>query len=212
MAIPILTDVKLPNSVISAGVRGKNLRLNSRVTTDSGYEYVNVVSTRTIRQFEIGTVPMRVDQWQAIEALHEITDAGAFGFLMEDPKDCNVSTGGIFEVVPTPPNADPTVAYYRLIKRYTDTSSGRTMDRVIRYPKAVTVYTNGLPTGASVSTLDGLATIAGSPDVEALTWTGSFYIPVHFVDDVIDWELVVAGPSDTRFLSGPSVVLQEVRE
>jgi hypothetical protein len=35
---------------------------------------------------------------------------------------------------------------------------------------------------------------------------------VHFLDDFIDWDLVVPGAADARFLAGPSVVLQEIRE
>jgi uncharacterized protein (TIGR02217 family) len=213
MPIPVFHDVILPNAVIAAGVRGKNMRFNSRVPTDGGYESINVIWTRTLRQFEIGIAPMRADQWQAIETLHEITEGGAFGFLMEDPKDNHVSTGGVFEVIDPPEGASPGVAYYQLIKRYTDPASGRTKDRKITRPKGtILVYENGVLTAAAVSPLDGIATIAGSPDAETLSWTGSFFVPVHFVDDVIDWELVTAGPAGSRYLAGPSVLLQEVRE
>lgn len=214
MAITILNDVILPNSVIAAGVRGKNMRLNSRVTTDNGAQAVNVIWTKTLRQYEIGIAPMNVEQWQAIEAIHEITEGGAFGFLMQDPKDNHVTAGGgIFELIdPTPPDFAPGV-YYQMVKRYVDPVSGRTKDRKITRPKGtILVYENGVLTAASVSPLDGIASVAGSPDAETLTWTGSFYVPVHFVDDSIDWELVTGGAAGSRFLAGPSVLLQEVRE
>ena len=58
----------------------------------------------------------------------------------------------------------------------------------------------------------GRVTIPSGPTAANLAWTGRFYVPVHFQDDAIDWELVVAGQADSRFLSGPSVVLVEVRE
>jgi uncharacterized protein (TIGR02217 family) len=214
MAITILDDVILPNSVIAAGVRGKNMRLNSRVTTDSGAQAVNVIWTQTLRQYEIGIAPMNVEQWQAIEAIHEITEGGAFGFLMQDPKDNHVNEGGIFELIdPPPPDSAPGVAYYQMVKRYVDPASGRSKDRKITRPKgAILVYENGVLTAASVSPLDGIATVAGSPDAETITWAGSFYVPVHFVDDSIDWELVTGGPAGSRFLAGPSLLLQEVRE
>jgi hypothetical protein len=156
---------------------------------------------------------MNVEQWQAIEAIHEITDGGAFGFLMQDPKDNHVNEGGIFEVVDPPPGAPTDVGYYQLVKRYTDPASGRTKDRRIKYPKGtILVYENGELTAASVSPLDGIATVIRSPDVGTLTWAGSFYVPVHFVDDSIDWELVTGGAAGSRFLAGPSLLLQEVRE
>ena len=47
---------------------------------------------------------------------------------------------------------------------------------------------------------------------ETLTWTGSFYVPVHFQDDVIDWDMAAGGSLDNRLLAGPSVNLMEVRE
>jgi uncharacterized protein (TIGR02217 family) len=205
MAITVFDDVILPNSIISAGVRGKNVRRNDRVQTDSGQQSINIGWTSTLRQFEIGIMPLRINQWQDLETLHEITDGGAYGFLMEDPKDCRVSTGGVFALV--------SPGIYQLTKRYTEPRSGRTKDRKISRPKGtITVFENGSPISASVSPIDGTATIAGSPDVSTLTWTGAFYVPVHFMDDSIDWELVAPGGVDNRFAAGPSVVLQEIRE
>jgi uncharacterized protein (TIGR02217 family) len=213
MPITVFPDLILPSSVIAAGVRGKNMRLNSRVPTDSGFESVNVIWTKTLRQYEIGIAPMRVDQWQAIEAIHEITEGGAYGFLLEDPKDNRVASGGIWEEVPPPAGASLGVTYYQMVKRYRDPKSGRTKDRRITRPKGtILVYENGELTAAAVSPLDGIATIAGSPDASTLSWVGSYYVPVHFLDDSIDWEMVTGGAADSRFLAGPSVLLQEVRE
>lgn len=205
MAITVFSNVVLPNTIIAAGVRGKNMRFNSRVPTDGGFESINVVWTQTLRQFEIGIVPLRVDQWQALETLHEITEGGAFGFLMEDPKDSHVTTGGIFTEI--------SAGLYQMTKRYTDPASNRFKDRRITRPKGViTVRQNGAAISATVDSSNGQVTIAGSPDVATLSWTGAFYVPVHFMDDVIDWELISPGAADSRFAAGPSVVLQEVRE
>jgi uncharacterized protein (TIGR02217 family) len=211
MPITILEDVILPNSVIAAGVRGKNMRLNSRVTTENGVESINVIWTRTLRQYEIGIAPMRIDQWQAIEAIHEITQGGAFGFLMEDPKDY-VSSGGLWVVVEAPEGAATNVVWYQMVKRMTVPGTTHVIDRKITRPKGtIVVYQNGVPISAAVGP-DGIASIAGSPDAETLTWSGGFYLPVHFVDDSIDWEMVTSGSAGSRFLAGPSVLLQEVRE
>jgi hypothetical protein len=46
---------------------------------------------------------------------------------------------------------------------------------------------------------------------ESLTWSGEFYVPVHFESDVLDWELVRAGEFDRR-LVGSSSMLAEIRE
>jgi uncharacterized protein (TIGR02217 family) len=205
MPITVLDDVFLSDEVIAAGVRGKQIRNNSRVVTDNGSMSINVNWTQTLREYEIGIVPMSVRAWQDVETLHEITEGGAYGFLMEDPKDNRVSSGGVFEVDEN--------GFYQLIKRYTDQRSGRTKDRRITRPKGtILVYENGVLTAAAVSPLDGKATIAGSPDVEALTWTGSFWVPVHFMDDFIDWGVARPGNDDSLLVQAASVILQEIRE
>lgn len=205
MSITVLSDVILPNSVLSAGVRGKNMRLNSRVAVNNGFESINVIWSRTLRQFEIGTVPMLVGAWQAIEALHEITEGGAFGFLMKDPKDSEV-VGGVMTALGG--------GVYQMYKRYTDAGSGRTKDRIITRPRALglTVTNNGAPASYTLDATTGRVTIAGAPAAAGLAWSGQFYLPVHFLEDSIDWDLIAPGAASQRLLSGPSVVLQEIRE
>lgn len=308
MSITVFNDVILPTSVLDAGVRGKNQRRNTRTMAANGQGKINIDWSRTLRQYELGIAPMQIAAWQTIEGLHEVTEGGAYGFLMQDPKDSAVSategllypfnaallgTNGLGYGVPS----------YKLYKRYTSAGSTRTKDRAITRPRAtpiikrggVTVthgaspgnvsvnydtgtvtfvadssstvtavavgattnvtltaalagvsvgerlYLSGL-TGTVASTLNGLSfaitaitggglniytltvattglawTSGGSgfaypQSTETLSWGGNFYVPVHFANDDIDWELVVAGPADSRFLAGPSVVLNEVRE
>lgn len=308
MALTVLNDVVMPNNVIHAGVRGKNMRNNTRSISQSGYQQVNINWSRTLRQYELGIVPMTVAQWQAIEGLHEVTEGGAYGFLMLDPKDQSaLITEGLMQ-----PMSGSTlvgtvgqgygVPTLQLYKRYTSAGSTRTKDRKITRPKAtptlkragstVTLgagagqaainYDTGLVTfvadtseaitsvavgastvlnfavgtgivaalgvgdrvyitgisGTAAATLNSLShaiTAKGATSLtvstvttgltatggtafkypqtsDAMTWSGSFYVPVHFMDDSIDWDMVRSGPADTRLLAGPSVVLQEVRE
>jgi hypothetical protein len=64
-----------------------------------------------------------------------------------------------------------------------------------------------------LDTTKGIVTLLQTVSLDALQWSGRFYVPVHFQSDSIDWTLVVSGiDPDSRFLAGPSVVLQEVRE
>lgn len=208
MGITVFANVFLPNAVIAAGVRGKNIRLNSRVETDSGHRSVNVIWSKTLRQYELGTVPLRLDQWQAIETLHEITEGGAYGFLMTDPKDSAVANGVLTRI---------SAGVYQLVKRYSDAGSGRSKDRNITRPNPTgfVLTNNGVPMVAGTYTLNadtGRVTISSDPAPETLSWSGAFYVPVHFMDDFIDWDMVISGGAEQRYLAGPSVVLQEVRE
>ncbi|RYE43972.1 MAG: hypothetical protein EOP24_26355 [Hyphomicrobiales bacterium] len=49
------------------------------------------------------------------------------------------------------------------------------------------------------------------PD-EALTAAFRFLVPVHFRDDRLEWELVIAGPRGIRQIAFPSTYLDEIRE
>jgi len=63
-----------------------------------------------------------------------------------------------------------------------------------------------------MNTVTGVVTIPSAPSAATITWSGSFYVPVHFQSDEIDWDMVRSGPYDTRLLAGPTVTLSEVRE
>lgn len=47
---------------------------------------------------------------------------------------------------------------------------------------------------------------------EALGWSGSYYIPVHFSSDDLEWELFHGGAASSRQVSFTSCVLDEIRE
>jgi uncharacterized protein (TIGR02217 family) len=311
MTITINNFLILPETVIQAGIRGKNMRSNTRVMSGSGYAAVNINWARTLRQYELGIKPMEIAQWLEIEALHEATDGGATGFKMKDPKDHNAShSSGILAAwengaeVPLVAGLAYGTEQYILKKRYSTIDAISTYTRRITRPEVFTgsgveikyagsVYdpdevgvsdSNGLVTfepiasqvpssittgsstiltfpdttftnlfsvnnrvflqgitGTAATTLNNRSHLVNSksanqlsistitsgltvinpgtarrypqPGVGAtLTWDGDFYVPVHFANDEIDWEVLVGGTYDNRVVAGPSVVLQEVRE
>lgn len=306
MSITVYNDVILPSSVISAGIRGKQIRSNARAQNQGGFATINVIWDDTLRQYELGVKPMLVSAWQAIEGLQEITDSGAYGFLMLDPKDQEVNTGeGLLQPYLTANVGTIGFGYgiptYRLAKQYTTISSSRTKNRRISRPVSAAVTRGGSPvtvgvaagnislnsdtgtvtfvadesqaitsittgattvlnfangtgivaalapgqrvyvtgvTGTGASALNGLSHVIASEGAtsltintdttgltlasgtaakypqasEALAWTGTFYVPVHFTSDELDWEMLRPGDFDNRILAGPSVTLMEVRE
>ena len=304
MTITIYNNLILPETVIQAGIRGKNMRSNTRVMSGSGYAAVNINWARTLRQYELGIKPMEVAQWLEIEALHEATDGGAYGFKMQDPKDRTVThTNGFLQGYEDGIEVgDVGEGYgtkdYVIKKRYSTINGVSTYDRRITRPnspieikKAGSVvagsgYTLSTSTGivtfnpiasqSPSSITVGNSTILNFPNTtfttlftaadriyvdgvvgtaatllnnksfpilsisanqillnvnttgltvtttgnarmypqadETLTWSGEFFVPVHFANDDIDWEVMVSGTYDSRIVAGPSVVLQEVRE
>ena len=210
MAITVYADVILPHSILAAGVRGKNVRKNTRSTGQNGQPTINVDWARTQRQFELGTTPMLPTAWAALEGLFEVTDAGAYGFLLADPKDASAThaTGAATGITSTT---------FQLQKTYTSVGSTRTRARKITRPMATgfVVNVNSVllaPANYTLNTVTGVLTIPSAPAANLVTWLGGFYVPVHFAVDEIDWELVRSGPESTRLMAGPSVVLMEVPE
>jgi hypothetical protein len=306
MALTVYADILLPNSIVAAGVRGKNRRMNTRVQNQGGFDTVSAIWARTLREFELGVVPMLLSAWAALEGLYEVTDAGVYGFLMEDPKDSAVAVGEGFlqplaaGVLVGTAGLGYGVPALKTAKRYFVSGSTRTKDRLLTRPKAspalvrggVAVVLGAAPGNAAVDLTSGIATFvadsssavaavtvgattqitlaaalaglivndrlyltglagadaavlnglshavtaiagavytlstvtagkvitpAGSGSMypqarETLTWSGGFYVPVHFAHDDIDWDLVKPGQADQRLIAGPSVLLQEVRE
>jgi uncharacterized protein (TIGR02217 family) len=209
MSLIVFNDVVMSNQVLEAGIKGRQIRKNQRVRTANGFESINVgPQSRTMREYDVGIGPLRRAAWQQLEALHEVTEGGAYGFLLIDPKD-STATGGEGVV------ADLGGGTYQLYKRYTERVSGRYKDRKITRPKtaSITVLVSGTPATATIDATTGTLTISGNPAANTVTWTGSFYVPVHFLNDQIDWELVAAGVDpEGRFLTGPMVTLQEIFE
>jgi uncharacterized protein (TIGR02217 family) len=210
MSIPILSDVIAPNSLWSATVRGRLTRKNRRAQNIGGHMQINVLWSNSLRSWEFGTVPLSLDVWRTLEGLYEVTDAGASGFLAHDPADCIVSrTYGRVIDYQTSDNQ------YRLVERKTSPGGTRTHDRTITRPDAASfkLYVNNLE--EVTYTLDddtGVLTIPSDPPAVSVSWSGRTYVPVHFENDDIDWDLVVAGAADLRVFAGPRVMLMEVRE
>lgn len=305
MSIVVYADVIVPNSVVMAGAVGKQRRQNDRTINQGGFASVNVVRDATIREFTLGVIPMTLANWALIEGLYEVTDAGAFGMLILDPKDSVVtaSQGGLLGYMAGVENG--VVGFgngtpnYGFRKLYTAAGSTRAKARAVTRPNgtpamlrngsAVTVgiaagnvalstgpvlatfvpdsasnvssiavgattsvtlsaalalsvggqlWLTGL-TGADAALVNNLAhqitaisgttytlstntagkaiTAAGQgqqypQSTDTLTWSGTFYVPVHFTNDDMDWDLVKPGGQLDRLVSGPSIPLAEIRE
>lgn len=308
--LTVYNDLILPAKyVLAAGLRGRLRRRNLRTQSPSGKLAVAVMQARTLREYEFGIVPMSYERWQTLEGLFEVTDAGAAGFLLEDPKDVAVPVGAGFmwpytTAIVGAVGVGYGVPVLKLYKRYSALgNTSRTKDRSVTRPQAGAVLYRGgvavaLGSGAGEAAIDydtgtvtfvsdesqaltsvtaggstvlnfangtgmvaamsigqrvyllglsgtaasrlnglshaitakgatsltvstgtsGLAATGGTaykyPQAsEAMTWAGRMYVPVHFQNDDIDWNLLrpAAGESG-RLLAGPSVVLSEVPE
>lgn len=210
MTIPILSTVIAPDSLWSATVRGKLQRRNRRAENIGGYKQINVLWSNSLRRWEFGTLPMTLAVWRALEALYEVTDAGASGFLVHDPSDCVVSNAYGRAI-----DANTVANTYQLVERKTTPTGSLTHDRTIRRLDASSflLYLSGVLHGTY--TLDantGIVTIPADPTAANISWAANTYVPVHFENDDLDWDLELAGDEEARLFIGPSVTLVEIRE
>lgn len=73
------------------------------------------------------------------------------------------------------------------------------------------VYTLATNTAGKTITAAGTGKKYPQPD-EALAWVGSFYVPVQFATDDLDWDIALGGDFERRLVQGMAVTLIEVRE
>jgi uncharacterized protein (TIGR02217 family) len=216
-SVEMLSTLILKNKVLSAGLKGRLMFQNQRVSQISGRMSVNAMWEQMLHEYDLSTIQLQRADWQYVQTIHRLTGGGHKGFLMEDPADFNAvsvavdsSTSGVVAAL--------TSTTFQLYKRYTETASSLYADRRITRPNAsyFTLYISGVlkatPADYTLDDDTGIVTIAAAPSAAAVTWTGRFYVPVQFQSDSVDWQLEVPGPEEFRFYSGPAVVLQEVRE
>lgn len=148
MSLEVLSDVILDECVFLANAGGTRMRQNDRTSNQGGYVTVNAIRDVSLMQYALGVKPMGAAiEWQEVVAVYEVTDAGAFGFLIKDPVDQYVSDGGLQGYmlgaefgVPGFGNGGPV---YGLRKLYKPLSTSRTKARAITRPDGAPAITRG---------------------------------------------------------------------
>lgn len=149
MSIAVLSDVIIPQSVVMAGIVGRITRKNDRSVNQGGYATANVVRDVSMRDYTMGVKPMLLALWEAIMGIYEVTDAGAYGMLLEDPVDAVVTTAqgaligymaGVQSGVSGYGNGTPN---YSLQKLYTAFGSTRKRARDLSRPKGTPAILRG---------------------------------------------------------------------
>lgn len=147
----VLSDVIVPERIIFVGVKGRLERVNRRTRSQGGDPMVAVVRP-TLRRFTLGVIPLLISDWLEIEGLYEITEAGAYGMLMSDPKDAEVMPGQGFlrgfagNQFVGAAGQGYGVPVVKMFQRKTSIGTTRTYDRRITRPQASSVlYRNGTP-------------------------------------------------------------------
>ena len=139
--IVVYSDVIVPYSVLRNGAAGKLTRQNERTVNQGGFATANVIRDVTMRQYTLGVKPMLLEDWERVQGAYEVTDAGAYGMLLEDPTDSRVTVAdgallgfmsGVESGIVGRGNGAP---LYGLQKLYTAFTSTRMRARPVTRPK-----------------------------------------------------------------------------
>lgn len=150
--IVVYSDVIVPYSVLRNGAAGKLTRQNERTVNQGGFATANVIRDVTMRQYTLGVKPMLLEDWERVQGAYEVTDAGAYGMLLEDPTDSRVTAAdgallgfmsGVEAGIVGRGNGGP---LYGLQKLYTAFTSTRMRARPVTRPKGTpSILRGGTP-------------------------------------------------------------------
>lgn len=147
------------------------------VVTDGLWEQRNARHSQSLREWDLSFPAGAYDDVTiaAVIAMYKAARGKLYGFRFKDPID-NSATLQAFGT------GDGTTATFQLRKNYT--SGGETHQRKITRPvSAIQIYKNDVlqTSGYSVNYDTGLVTFTSIPAAAAaLTWSGSFDVPVRF--------------------------------
>lgn len=155
MTITVYDDVIVPECVFTPGAGGSRTRQNSRTANQGGFASANVIRDVTLKTYGFATVAMTLEAYGRIIDLYEVTDAGAYGMLLLDPTDSNVSDdSGVLQGYMSGVE-NGTIGFgnggplYGFRKLYAIASHGRTWP--VTRPIAPVITRSGSPVVAGVS-------------------------------------------------------------
>jgi uncharacterized protein (TIGR02217 family) len=161
---------------VSAGFQVVPAYSTRIVALDNGQEKRNVNWTKARRRFSCDWRNFTREDFEDLLACFHVCAGSAHSFRFKDWTDYEATD----ESLGTTPGANQTPV--QLIKTYTFGGSTRT--RNITKPVSATVYQGGVAKAGTLDTTTGLFTPTTSwTAATALTWTGTFDVPVRFVSD-----------------------------
>ncbi len=215
-----------PNTLVYGGSTGPRSKTNV-VHNAGGFRKTNRIWSQYLRRFNITHGPRRPEVAALILAIWETIGGPAGSFLGTDPNDWNTTEGSMGSLglgaitkddQPMQNTVDGTyvgdgsTTTFQLLKQRTEGT--QTNDRIINKPRATPVPLVAIdatlkvtPGDYSINFATGIATFVVALGVgEVPTWGGAFWVPLAFVGDELDQQVI------SFDLSGfPALELIEVR-
>lgn len=191
------------------GAKGGPVFSTSKAYMLNGRRITNKNWSAPLHRYDVSQCVKTEAQFQEMRAFFYVVSGAFDGFRYKDWQDYRVNTTqGVLTLI--------SAGQYQMTKRYTIGS--RTYTRDIQKPVAgAQIFrtrsgstTNITGTDASVNTATGVVTIANHVSGDTYTWSGEFDVPVAFVSDEFQPEVVSANGTEYLIASG-QILLEEVR-
>lgn len=215
-----------PNTLVYGGTTGPRTKTNV-VHNSGGFRKTNRIWSQYLRRFQIVHGPRRPEVSALILAIWEAGGGPAFSFLGTDPNDWNstegsMGSGGLAAITKDDQPMQNTVdgsyvgdgstTVFQFLKQRSQ--GAQVHDRIIQKPRTspapLIALDGALKTVTTDYTIDsstGICTFVVAPGAGVVpTWGGAFYIPLAFVGDELDQQVVTYDIS-----SFPNVELMEAR-
>lgn len=187
----------------SFGARGGPVFSTTVNKSTSGQRFANRNWTYPLHRYDISEGVKTKADFDRIRAFFYNVYGRADGFRFKDWAD--------YEATAQPATL-VTGSTYQLLKRYT--TGARSFDRPIQKPVTVAAFRTRTGVTTSISpTVDlttGQITVTGHTSGDTYSWTGEFDVPVTFVNDQLEAEIVNRG-SAGLLIEWPSIQLEEFR-
>jgi uncharacterized protein (TIGR02217 family) len=193
------------NPRITFGARGGPRWSTTKAHVPGGARVVNRNFTYPLHTYDISQCIRTNADFEIVRAFFYNVYGAFDGFRFKDWSDFSVTaaTGGTSLV---------SGSIYQLERLYT--TGARTFRRQIKKPiSPIIFYRNGVAISPTIDYTNGQVTVTGHTGGDVYTWAGEFDVPVAFVNDQMEAEIVDRSPASGRelLLSWPTIQVEEIR-
>lgn len=191
---------------LSYGARGGPVWSTSVAKVQSGKRSANRNWSAPLHRYNVAHAVKTNDDFELVRAFFYVVSGQHDGFRFKDWSDYEATQANSFATL----IAGST---YQLQRAYT--VGARTFLRNIQKPRSgvqVRRFRSGAWSNATatVDTTTGIATISGHSSGDTYAWIGEFDVPVAFVADEMEAEIVDQG-NDEFLVRWPQIVVEEIR-
>lgn len=196
------------NPDISYGAKGGPVFSTSRAYTQSGRRIANKNWSAPLHRYDISHCVKTEADFKEVRNFFYVVSGAFDGFRYKDWNDYRaIKSETSMSLV--------TSGQYQMQKKYV--LGSRTYTRDILKPVAgAQIFrtrsgtTTNITGSSSVNTATGVVTVAGHVAGDVYTWSGEFDVPVAFVSDEFQPEIVSANGNEYLIASG-QILLEEIR-